>query len=70
MEMKFHVKRDCDTLRLRKVVIECFVDPEVKPRDKRRMFAGPLFELRLKRKMKRMARLVKKMLKAEKEALK
>lgn len=65
MEMKFHVKRDCDALRLRKVVIECLVDGELK--DKRRMFAWPLFERRLKMKMKRMKKLVEKMLKAEKE---
>lgn len=66
--LKWHVYRDCDTLRLRKVVVECWLDgaDEFDCRDRRRMFAGPFFEWRLARKMKRMRNLVEKMLVAEK----
>lgn len=72
MKLKWHVYRDCDTIRLRKVVVECWLDgaEEFDPRDKRRMFAWPFFEFRVKRKMKRMAKLVEKMLIAEKKGIK
>lgn len=59
--MKFHVYRDCDArLRLRKVVVElhnehgCLID-------RRRMFAGPFFALRLNFKKQCMLKLAAKM---------
>lgn len=59
---KFLVYRDCDTLRLRKVVIELTHNERLV--DRRRMFAWPFFAGRLKRKQKRMLRLGAKMLAA------
>lgn len=59
---KFTVYRDCDTLRLRKVVIELTYNGELV--DRRRMFAGAMFVRRLKKKKARMMRLAKLMLQA------
>jgi hypothetical protein len=51
--MKFHIYRDCDQrFRVRKVVVELWNGEALV--DRRRMFAGPLFALRLKLKMKKM----------------
>lgn len=58
----FKIHRDCDTWRLRKVVIECHgEDGELI--DRRRMFSFPLFNLdkRVARKIKRMTRCAEKM---------
>ena len=51
-ELVFSVYRDCDTLRLRKWVIELRVLGELV--DRRRMFGGPFFTKRLKWKLKLM----------------
>jgi len=56
--MKFNVYRDCDTLRLRKVVIELWQGDKLL--DRRRMFGLlglPMFARRLARKKARMLRL-------------
>jgi hypothetical protein len=51
--MKFHVYRDCDQrFRIRKVVVELWAGDELINR--RRMFAGPFFYVRLLKKMKKM----------------
>lgn len=52
---RFVVYRDCDTLRVRKVVIELYHNDRLV--DRRRMFAFPLFTKRLKRKQRRMLKL-------------
>lgn len=63
---RFQITRDCDTLRLRKVVLELFYGDMLL--DRRRMFAGPLFNMRLRRKKLRMLRLGKMMVAHSKPA--
>ncbi len=59
--MTFKIYHDCDArFRLRKVVVECYA-PTGCLLDRRRMFAGPFFMLRLNIKMHMMTRLGKKM---------
>jgi hypothetical protein len=52
---------------VRKVVVEALYGEFNELKDRRRMFAGPFFKLRLRLKMKRMAKLVEKMLIAEED---
>jgi hypothetical protein len=56
--MDWRIYRNCDTLRLRKLVIELY-HHDGRLIDRRRMFAFPFFNLsrRLTRKMNRMVRL-------------
>lgn len=62
--MIWKIYRDVDAMfRLRKVVVELHKD-QYGLVDRRRMFAGPLFALRLKIKQRRMMRLAEKMLAA------
>lgn len=64
-DMYFGVHRDCDTLRLRKVVLCLSIHTEHGEEilvDRRRMFAGPFFAGRLARKKARMLKLAAKML--------
>lgn len=58
--MYFKIYRDCDVLRLRKVVIELY-DNEGALVDRRRMFGYPMFSARCRAKQRRMIRLAKRM---------
>ena len=60
--MKVKVYRNCDTIRIRKVVIEIWDGDQML--DRRRMFMFGRFEKRLARKIKRMKALCEKMLAA------
>jgi len=60
--MEFVVSRDCDTLRLRKVVVELCHEGNVL--DKTRMFGWPLFAKRVEWRKKRMYKMALKMLAA------
>lgn len=59
--MEFFIYRDCDTLRLRKWVIE-LSNGSGDCLDKRRMFGGLFFKLRLRMKMTRMKNMRAKVL--------
>ena len=63
----FRIYRDCDSWRVRKVVVEALYGEFNELKDRRRMFAGPFFKWRLRLKMKRMTKLVEKMLIAEED---
>lgn len=58
--MYFKIHRNCDVLRLRKVVIELY-DNNDQLIDRRRMFAGLMFSARCRAKQRRMIRLAKRM---------
>lgn len=61
----WRIYRDCDSWHVRKVVVEALFGEFGEVKDRRRMFAGPLFKLRLKLKMKRMKKVAEIMLDAE-----
>lgn len=58
--MYFKIYRNCDVLKVRKVVIELY-DNKNNLIDRRRMFGYPFFSIRCRAKQRRMIRLAKRM---------
>lgn len=67
--LKACIHRDCDTLRLRKVIIEIYDEATGDLVDSSRMFAGLFFERRLSKRLKKAVFRANIMLKASKTKL-